>query len=142
MLRFDAKLLLKETPNGTMVACYATPKSQIESIGIVKLDYNIADVYNVVLTTNQIISCTLDQIVLTKFGDKTIFELMEGNTHRNTRTYQLIGPNGTTPRTKEIYKVDKNTVFSIQLEKPDYYFEVSGVLVKGKQSERQKQGKG
>lgn len=140
MLRYDVKALLRTSEDGLYIQAYETPKSLSIPMKIVEVIPNIADVYKVHLTNSQTFCVSVDQILLTNKGERTIFELMGGCSVSSKKTYTCIGPKGTTPKITEITKLDKNAVFEFVLENPDYYFEVGGILLKGRRIEGKTQG--
>jgi hypothetical protein len=137
-LRWDSQIMVKSDGDGlileTFENAYISGSSEILTI-----ENNINDIYAISLTTGENIMCSIDQVVLTDKGDKTVFELLGSSAMKTRKSHVLIGPNGKKPRTKEIYKLDKSAVFEIYLNRP-LYFEVSGVLLKGKVVEGKKEG--
>jgi hypothetical protein len=137
-LRWDSQIMVKSDGDGLILETFEN--SYINgSTEILTIENNINDIYAISLTTGENIMCTIDQVILTSKGDKTVFELLGDNLIKTRKSYTLIGPNGKKPRTKEIYKLDKSAVFEIYLKRPSY-FEVSGVLLKGKVVEGKKEG--
>lgn len=140
MIRYDHIVTVREEEKDVFMETYKTAKSPVSQTKVVDFPVNIIETYCIVLTNGKHIFATLDQIILTDKGDKTLFELMGANRVKTRVSFTFIGPKGQKPRTKEIYLSDKSAVYDVILAESNY-FEVNGVLLKGKTIEERKAGK-
>lgn len=140
MIRYDHSVAVRGEDKSMFMETYKDAKSPAGQTKVIDFPVNIRETYCMVLTNGKNLFVTLDQVVLTSKGPKTIFELMGANKVKTRVSFTLIGPKGLKPRTKEIYLSDKSAVYDVLLSE-DNYFEVNGVLLKGKTIEECQTGK-